>query len=149
MLLHASESFVDFLIKLYGAVVTDDWDNIETFNDFPQANTNTINEILKLSYGKFFNDRVQINLTWLNKGFSINDELEDWYIGIPDNLYTLKILYLDSERSVEEFFNEDDYDERERMQKRNAVRIIAITPCSRGVFAVIIIILITWHPNKP
>ena len=116
MLLHASESFIEFLIKLYCAVVVDDWDRIETFNSFPQANTKTTNEILGLSYGKF-EDRAQINLTWLNKGFSVNDELEDWFIGIPNNLYTLKPAYQDSKRGVEEFFNEDDYDERERIKK--------------------------------
>lgn len=116
MLLHNSESFVDFIIKLYGAVITDDWDRVETFNTFPQANTKTINEILKLSYEKF-EDRAQINLIWLNKGFSTNDDLKDWYIGIPNNLYTLKPLYQDPKRSVEEFFNENDYDERERIKK--------------------------------
>jgi len=116
MLLHASESFVDFLLKLYKAVVTEDWDRIKTFNTFPQANTKTVNEILELSYGKF-EDRVQINLTWMNKGFSINDELEDWFIGIPDDLYTLKVSYPDPIREIEEFFNEDAYDERKRIQK--------------------------------
>ena len=114
MLLHASESFVDFLLKLYGAVITDDWDRIETFNTFPQANAKTVKEILELAYGKF-EDRAQINLTWMNKGFSVNDKLKDWYIGIPDNLYTLKVL--DPKRGVEEFFNEDTYDERERIKK--------------------------------
>jgi len=116
MLLHGSESFIDFLIKLYGAVITDDWDEVETFNSFPQANTKTIKEILELSHAKF-EDTVQVNLTWLNKGFSVNDKLEDWYIGIPDNLYTLKPLFQDPRRSVEDFFNEDDYDEREKIKK--------------------------------
>lgn len=116
VLLHNSENIFEFIKKLYGCVVTHDWDKIETFNDYPQANTKTVEIILKLAHEKF-DDTVQVNLTWLNKGFSINDKLEDWYIGIPDNLYTLKLLYVDSERSLEEFFNEDDYDERERIKK--------------------------------
>ena len=116
ILLHASESFVDFLLKLYKAVVIADWDRIETFNTFPQANTKTIKEILDLACGKF-DDRAQVLLTWLNKGFSNNDELEDWFIGIPDNLYTLKIILPDSNRGVEEFFNENDYEERKRIQE--------------------------------
>ena len=116
MLLHASDCFEEFLLKLYKSVVTDDWDKIDNFNGYPKANNNTIKEILKLSHEKF-EDTGQVNLVWLNKGFSINDDLEDWFIGIPDNLYTLKPAYQDPKRSVEEFFNEDDYDERNKIQK--------------------------------
>jgi len=115
-LLHNSESFVEFLVKLYSAVITDDWDDIEIFNNFPQANKYTVEIILKLAHEKF-EDTVQVNLTWLNKGFSVNDDLEDWFVGIPDNLYTLKTPGVDPRRSVEEFFNEDDYDERKKIQK--------------------------------
>ena len=115
-LLHNSESFVEFLIKLYSAVVTVDWDKIETFNDYPQANTTTIKKILELAHNKF-DDPTEVNLNWLNKGFSINDDLEDWFIGIPDNLYTLKAPLLDSKRSVEEFFNENDYEEHKKIQE--------------------------------
>ncbi len=116
VLLHASESFEEFLLKLYKSVVTEDWDRIENFNGYPEANSNTIKVILKLSHEKF-EDSTRVNLVWLNKGFSINDELEDWFIGIPDNLYTLKPIYQDSKRSVEELFNESDYDERKKIQK--------------------------------
>ncbi|GAF94306.1 unnamed protein product, partial [marine sediment metagenome] len=97
-------------------VITDDWDRVEKFNSHPRANTKTVEIILKLA-GEKYTDRTQMNLTWLNKGFSINDELKDWYIGIPDNLYTLKPLYIDSSRGIEEFFNEDDYDERKKIQE--------------------------------
>lgn len=116
MMIHNSDSMTEFLIKLYCAVITVDWDTIKTFNDYPRVNNATATWILSKAAEKY--DQGTVSMVWLNKGFSSNHEdLEDFYIGIPDNLYTLKPLYDKSDRGIEEYFNESDYDEQKRIQK--------------------------------
>ena len=58
-------------------------------------------------------------MLWLQKGFKSDEEsLKDFHIEIPDNLYTLKPIYDHSSRGVEEFFNEDDYDDEKNINKK-------------------------------
>ena len=115
IIVNNSDTIIDYILKLYGAVITHDWDSIKSFNGFPKANNKTILTILDLGAEKF--DHTQLNMTWMNKGFSQDNTLDDFYIGIPDNLYTLKPLYEEPQNSVEEFFNETDYDEHKKIQK--------------------------------
>ena len=117
MLIHNSDSPVNFLIKLYSAVIPVDWDEIATFNSYPQINRNTAEWILSKAGEKY--DRGELNMLWLNKGFSgFHEHLEDFHIGLPDNLYTLKPIYTDqSHRGVEEFFDENKHDEENGIKK--------------------------------
>ena len=116
-MVHNSENEVAFFLKLYSAVIPVDFDKIKIINDHPRVNMNPTKMIIEIASEKF--DRGTINRLWLNKGFSSKgDDLEDWHVGIPDNLYTLKLIYIDNDtRGVEEFFNETDYDERKKVQK--------------------------------
>lgn len=116
VMLHKSESISEFILLLYKAVVEHDWDLIKEFNTFPGVNRVTATWIIAKASEKY--DSARFGLTWMNNGFSSNyDSLKDFEVALPNNLYTLKNLKIFSEPEVEEYFNEDKYDQEKSIKK--------------------------------
>lgn len=81
-----SENFVDALIRLYKLVVKD-FDKVSKLSGFPVCNQETAKYILDMMFVKYPKNVYDINLMWLNKGFSSNGkDLMDFEFEIPDNI---------------------------------------------------------------
>ena len=87
-LLEKSETEIDFLLNLYKEVIQCEWKDVKSLNGFPMCNRKTVDMIFDLVRDKY--DTWNLNLLWLNKGFSGgHDEYDDWTIVLPKDLITL------------------------------------------------------------
>lgn len=117
-----SKDYATAVLNLYCLVIDDAWEDIESFNSYPQCNKTTASFILNLLTTKFPDDAVAINMLWLQKGFSsFHEDLGDFQVRLPNNCYTLcvdsvKIATIEdftgayAQVEVEEAGEEPDYD---------------------------------------
>jgi hypothetical protein len=83
-----SDTISDCLTRLYLEVIPDKFEDIIKFNSFPQVNEKTAITIMQEMHKKW--DRASVNMLWMNKGFSSSHEdLKDFQVRLPGNLYTL------------------------------------------------------------
>ena len=79
----------EFMYKLYahiyGATL---WERIEQLTDYPKVTKTTAKEIIGIMQDKFPNNKQEVLFTWVNRGFSVNDELKDGEVSLAH--YTVK-----------------------------------------------------------
>ena len=63
-------------------MVFPDWDRIERIDRWPAVNKKTWKYIQErfIAFDKVYHPRVFAGGLWMNSGFTVNDELEDWYV---------------------------------------------------------------------
>ena len=117
VVLHNSSCSAEYLLGLYKLVITDPWNEIESFNSSPIISRESAIWILNQGATKF--DRVDLNFLWLQKGFSSDGKnLNFLEVNMPDDLYILTPKLIDNgERTVEELFNENEYDTEQSIKE--------------------------------
>ena len=72
-------SIEEDFVNLYKAVY-DEWDKIKTITGYPKANHKTTECIVGSLANKHSDQKSEVMINWVNKGFSCDDTLDDWNI---------------------------------------------------------------------
>ncbi|MHA2094584.1 MAG: hypothetical protein ACW98F_08145 [Candidatus Hodarchaeales archaeon] len=75
----------DVLIGLYKYVFPD-WDNIESIDGWPKISYDTSLYICQkfMDFDKIYHPNVMNGGLWMNKGFSVDYDVDDWKVYVDD-----------------------------------------------------------------